>query len=167
MYNSFNEYFNELLKNDKEDLDTKKRALATELGMLKRTYSPDNEYSEEYPEAERDCETSAVRFYKEEPIEMTDSEYEQLKKYISKKRAVKKNPLVIIIKVIAILTALSGIISCISFLGINLPNVGAFTADVYISLVTSLLNTIIRAVLYWGFAEIIRLLDNIHSKINN
>ena len=165
MYNNFSEYFNELIKADKDEQNAKKRALATELGMIKRTYAPDNVYSDEYPEAEKDYETSAVRYYREDPIEMTDSEYEKLTAYLGKKRKSKNNPVVICIKIIAILTLVLGVISFISLLSYNTD--GTIVPNLSASLISTFINYVIRAGLYWGFAEIIRLLDNIHSKINN
>lgn len=52
-----------------------------ELGLVERIYSPDNNYSEEYPN--REVKGDKELYYREEPITVTDEEWELIQKKVN------------------------------------------------------------------------------------
>ena len=50
--------------------------------MYEKVYSPENEYSAEYPFSEWDSVSSTTKYFKKLAYEITDEEYEEVKKYL-------------------------------------------------------------------------------------
>ena len=73
----------ELKKQDelnKKQEEVKKKTLI-DLGLFEKVYSPDNKQSDEFSCYEWDSINSTNKYYKKVPVEVTDEEYEEIKKY--------------------------------------------------------------------------------------
>ena len=121
--------------------------------MFEKEYSADNEYSEEYPEVEWMSDNSK-RFYKKIPIEISDEEYAELLKY--KSHEIKKhNLMAVIFKVLAWIIVVGGFVG-----GIVASN------ETKHSFVTAMIwwaSSSGSALFFFGFAEIIQLLNDIKN----
>lgn len=124
--------------------------------------------SEEFPHYEYDSTNSVTRYYKKVPIEITDEEYEEIKKYSQKRYTSTSNPVATALTVIAWIVFIGGFI-----IGIASANVEV-VKGVYYTYTTTEFSLAI-ALTYWcialisgtfllGFAEIIKLLDDIKKK---
>ena len=141
----------------------KKRKLIG-LGLYDKVYSPDNKYSDEYHFEEWDKETSQTKYYKKAPIEITDEEFELLKKYsnsTAKELFNKENTISKILSAIAWITFIFGFIAGIV--------AGASTFEYSEIFSWSLAFTwwcssFISGMIFLGFAEIINLLEDIKNK---
>lgn len=136
-------------------------------GIFEKEYAPDGEIdSSKYPEYEWDQNTNKTKYYKAVPINVTDEEYEQIKKAYSlsvdKKNLRSLNPIYVTLVIVSVLIFVSTFIcGCV------------FATQTYSSYFSSYSHTEFRfevALLYWGIgfasgmiflalAEIIKLLD--------
>lgn len=120
------------------------------------------EYNDEFPSFEWDIASSKGKYYKKVPIEITDEEYQEIKKYSKDDfLAQNNNPIAFTLKVIAILVYIVGFIG-----GIVMGNaVAEYSWDFSWG----------SAFIFWfvsffsgttilGFAEIIQLLHDIKNK---
>lgn len=153
----------------KEFLDAKKEAeqkkyeeekqkTLIELGLFEKVYSPDDNYSEEYSCCEWDSANSTNKYYKKVTVEITDEEYQEVKKYSDlKNNDNDKNPIATILKVIAVIVYIAGFIASF-FLGVD--RYGDISAMVMVWWIVFF----ISGTIYLGFAEIIQLLEDIKKK---
>ena len=134
-------------------------------GLFEKKYAPNGEYdSSEYPEYEWDETTKESKYFKFVPIEVTDEEYEQIKKanqltYKTTKTN-KLNPIYVTLVTAAILIFVSTFISGSLFATETYSGYYYTHTDFHFDI----------ALIYWGIgcvsgifflalAEIIRLLD--------
>lgn len=66
---------------EKKKYEEEKQKTLLELGLFEKVYSPDNKQSEEFSSFEWDRTSSTNKYYKKVPIEITDEEYQEVKKY--------------------------------------------------------------------------------------
>ena len=150
-----NEKVQEFLKQKKENefqkyQETKRESLIT-LGLYERIYSPNNKKSREYP-----CqEIESGKYYKEVPFEVTDEEYEEIKKYLPQSDG--DNPIASILTVIAMVVYILGFIVG-WYYGVDRWGEPSGLMIVY-WIVAFILGTV-----YLGLAEIIKLLTKIKNK---
>ena len=128
----------------------------------------ESEYSEEFSSSEWDSDNSTIKYYKEVPIEITDEEYQEVKKYSKKDDTSEINPIATALTVIAWVVFIGGFIA-----GIALGNVEVVKGSYYTYTDTEFSFAIaftywcvalISGTMFLGFAEIIKLLDAIKKK---
>lgn len=133
-------------------------ALLISQGLYEKVYAPNDEWSEEYPENEYDQERQTIRYFKKVAIEVTDEEYEQIKKY-----AVK--PPIFLPKPNVIAKILLGVGICVYGLGFIGGMQLQSAAEELLSL--AIIVWAIAAVggtILLGLSEIVKLLQNIRDK---
>ena len=154
----------ELLKNyiskkevqKKETYEKEKRNLLISQGLYEKIYSDEPGYSQEFPNQEWDPATNDHKYYKMVPIEITEEEYEIIKEYSNTTSPVKRNAAAIILFSIA-----GAIFGLGFFAGII---IGTEVEDFLITLIYWIGSFAIGMMLI-GFAEIIRLLNEIKNKL--
>lgn len=130
-------------------------ALLVSQGLYEKVYAPSNEWSEEYPENEYDPEQQRNRYFKKTAIEVTDEEYEQIKKYAFASNSLPKtNDIAKILTFIACAIYIVGIIA-----GIIIVEPMGIAVSVVCWVITAISGT-----MFLGFAEIIKLLQSIKNK---
>ena len=152
-------------KKQQEELEQNRKERARtllELGLYDKVYSPTNTYDEEYYMYEWDTEEGIARYYKLVPIEVTDEEYQEVKKYKNSARYMAanadKNTVASVLTVIAWITFVGGFI--IGFI------YGA-EVDTDFSWMMTIVYwgvSFISGMMFLGFAEIIKLLYDIKNK---
>ncbi len=167
---------NEKLKNfldAKKDSETKnyeetKQKTLLDLGLYEKIYSPDNKYSEEFYLAEWDSTTQASKYYKKVPIEITDEEYQEVKKYSKKEVAPENNSVAVALTIIAWLIFIGGFIAGIVLGTVEVEKGYYYTyTDTEFSFAIAFVYwcvSLISGTMFLGFAEIIKLLDAIKRK---
>ncbi len=167
MYNSVDEYLKQKRTEEFTEEYIKKAKLLINEGLYHVVYSPDNVKSSEYPFEQYDITSGSMRYYKKIPMNVTNEEFEQIKKY-STIDETPKNIISIILTVIAYIVFIIGLV-----LGIYMGVENAYDYD-YLPLATEYFSFLI-AFIYWGsalisgmtflgFAEIIKLLEAIKNK---
>ncbi len=153
---------------EKKKYEEEKQKTLIELGLFEKVYSPDNNYSEEFSSSEWDSANSTNKYYKKVPVEITDEEYQEVKKYSKKDDTSEINPIATALTVIAWVVFIGGFIA-----GIALGNVEVVKGSYYTYTDTEFSFAIaftywcvalISGTMFLGFAEIIKLLDAIKKK---
>ena len=124
-----------------------------ELGIFEKEYSPSQEYNDKYPLSEYDYEKQVYKYYRHVPVEISDEDYEELKKYTGISKS-KRSAVATMLIVIAVVVYVFGFIgSC-------------FLVDLYdvAGLIVGWVATFISGTLYLGFAAIVQLLYDIKNK---
>lgn len=167
---------NEKLKNfldAKKDSETKnyektKQKTLLDLGLYEKIYSPDNKYSEEFCLSEWDRITQASKYYKKVPIEITDEEYQEVKKYSKKEVATGNNSVAVALTIIAWVIFIGGFIAGIALGMVEVEKGYYYTyTDTEFSFAIAFVYwcvSLISGTMFLGFAEIIKLLDAIKRK---
>ncbi len=167
---------NEKLKNfleAKKDSETKKydeikQKTLLDLGLYEKVYSPDNKYSEEFCLSEWDSTTQASKYYKKVPIEITDEEYQEVKKYSKKEVATENNSVAVALTIIAWFIFIGGFIAGIVLGMVEVEKGYYYTyTDTEFSFAIAFVYwcvSLISGTMFLGFAEIIKLLDAIKRK---
>ena len=148
-------------------LEKRKSDLLIEIGLYEKEYSPKQKRSKEYPYSEFNSVGMEV-FFKKIPIEVTDEEYAEILKYQKPTVKSEANPMAVILRVVAVLSIIGGII-----LGIIFGNVETVSGTYYQYKTTHF--DVSVALIYWvvglvysffvfGFAEVIQLLEDIKHK---
>ncbi len=139
------------------------------LGLFDKVYSPDNRFNEEYPFGDYDSSTNTSKAYKKVPIDVTDEEFEEIKSFNSNNEEQRKPNLIA-----TIFTAIAWIIYIFGFIaGVALGTTEVTTGYYYTT--TETVFSFAVAFTYWsvsfvsgtmflGFAEIIKLLNDIKNK---
>ena len=147
-----------------EKSEEEKRSLLMKLDLVEKVYSPDNSSGSEYPcwevinNTEDDGNEGSVVYYKLVPIEITDEEYEELKKTVNIEDNKSKNKVASIFKTVAWCVFIVGFIAGI-FLAIN-----AYGDFSLIAAIIYWVVAFISGMFFYGFGEIINLLDCIKNK---
>lgn len=116
------------------------------------------ESTAEYPFSEWDQKASMTKFFKKIPVEVTDEEYEEIKKYSSHFTLIKKNKIASILTFCSIVVYIAGFISGIA-LGDALSYDFSWGAAFVVWMTSFINGTILVAI-----SEIINLLDDIKKK---
>ena len=130
-------------------------------GLYEKEYSEKDEYSNEYPDIAWDAENNKQKYYKKIPIQLTDEECEKFKKIYYSSALKPTNPIASALSIIAVLIYIGGFIA-----GILL---GVEAAELYEDFAFSVAfvywaTALISGTLFLGFAEIIKLLNDIKNK---
>ena len=152
----FNEKENEQRKKDY----AKRTELLISNGLCEKIYSQDNVYSPEF----QHFDSEANRWYRLQPIEVTDEELERIKKYSTVVEYSEKpsNGVATAIRVIAVITFILGFIVGIAA---GMVDVGYRDTEFYFSVaLTYWVVTAVSGIMLLGFAEIISLLNDIKNK---
>lgn len=128
----------------------------------------ESNYSWEFPSSEWDSANSTNKYYKKVPIEITDEEYQEVKKYSKKEETTENNPIATVLTVIAWIVFIGGFIAGIA-LGIVEVEKGYYYTytDTEFSFAVAFIYwcvSLISGTMFLGFAEIIKLLDAIKKK---
>ena len=130
-------------------------ALLISQGLYEKEYAPSDEWSEEYPENEYDQKREIYCYFKKVAIEVTDEEYEQIKKYAFASNSLPEtNDIAKILTFIACAIYIVGIIA-----GIIIVEPMGIAVSVVCWVITAISGT-----MFLGFAEIIKLLQSIKNK---
>ena len=163
----------------KEFLDAKKEAeqkkyeeekqkTLIELGLFEKVYSPDNNYSEEFSSCEWDSANSTNKYYKKVTVEITDEEYQEVKKYSKKEETTENNPIATALTVIAWIVFIGGFIAGIALGTVEVERGYYYTyTDTEFSFAIAFgywCVSLISGTMFLGFAEIIKLLNDIKRK---
>ena len=133
------------------DYEEEKEKTLIELGLYEKVYSPDNTYSEEFSSSEWNSVDLTTKYFKKVPIEITDVEFEEVKRYATqtyenKNNAFENNSVAKALTIIAYFAIIVGFISCFIF------------SFAYLCV------GLISGTIFLGFAEIIKLLNDIKNK---
>lgn len=141
---------------EKKVYEARKNKVLLELGLFEKIYSEEEKYSKEFPESEYDNENSKTRWYKKEPISISDEEYELVKKYSTSSES-HNSKVSTCLMLIAILVYLAGfILGCV--LGVDR------WGDPTAMMLVYWLVAFATGTVYLGLAEIIDLLTEIKNK---
>ena len=137
-----------------EKREEEKREVLIAAGLYEKEYAPKSQElpNREYPYL--DTKMIPNRPYKAIPIEVTDEEYEQVKKYAysgNSKATQKSNA--------RVLTVIGIIVYLIGFIGFS----AMLDTDLFSAFIT-LEGAAISGTMFLGFAEIIKLLQSIKNK---
>ncbi len=142
---------------EKKNFEEEKRKTLFEAGIYEKVYV-DKEDDETFFEYD---DNSQARYYKNVPIEVTDEEYEEIKKYTNQDDSsysfFGKNKIANLLKIIAIVVYVSGFIAGI-ILGLDSWGDPTFLVVVY------WIAFFVVGTVYLGFAEIINLLAENKNK---
>ncbi len=139
-----------------EQYEKEKSKFLFELGLFEKEYSPNNEFSSEYYFSEWDG--SATKYFKKVPVQITDEEYEEIKKYANIKTSDNgRNIVADMLTAIAVAIYVIGFIASF-FLGVN------GYGEISDMLIVWWIVFFVAGTIYLGFAEIIKLLQNIKNK---
>lgn len=165
MNEKLREFLDAAKADEKKKYEEEKNKTLLNLGLYERVYSEDDNYSEAFPFYEWDSDTSTTKYYKKVPIEITDEEYKEVKKYSKEENTTEFNPIAMALNVIAWAVFIVGFIA-----GIVLGNVeidGYYYSHTEFSFVIAFTYwsvALISGTMFLGFAEIIKLLDAIKNK---
>ena len=172
MHQSVQNYLNKKENESKARQLKEKNDLLIKLGLYEKEYSADGRYSYMYKEREWDSQSDTHRYFRKVPVEVSDSEYEEILKYqkldTDSTDVSYTNTISTALKVIAWIIFIGGFIS-----GIALGNVEVVKGVYYTYTETEF--SFAHAFTYWaisfisgmsflGFAEIIKLLTDIKHK---
>ena len=133
-------------------------ALLVSQGLYEKVYAPNDEWSEEYPENEYDKKREIYCYFKKVAIEVTDEEYEKIKKYAFASSTLPE-PVNSSNGIATVLTVIGVIVYLIGFIGFfAMFNMNALSAFIILA------SAAISGTMFLGFAEIIKLLQSIKNK---
>ena len=141
-----------------------KNDLLLSLDLCEKVYSDNNEYTAEFPYNEYSAKDNGIKWFKKVPIEITDEEYEEIKKYscIKSQKSTSNNTIATIFQFIACLIYIGGF-----FAGCALANVKVSYYRTEFSIGIAMIywaGALISGTSFLGFAEIIKLLQSIKDK---
>ena len=139
------------LKQQKSEETVRKNKHLIELGLYEKVYSNSTTYSDEFPYPEEDEKGAIINYYKKVAIDITDEEYAEIKKH-SFNYSPNKNMVALALTVIAWIIYVAG------FIG------GFIVADNAAAALTYWFGALISGTTFLGFAEIIKLLNDIKNK---
>ncbi|MBQ2968621.1 MAG: hypothetical protein IJE10_10950 [Clostridia bacterium] len=158
---------------NKKQEEAKKKTLI-DLGLFEKVYSPDNKQSDEFSCYEWDSQTQTSKYYKKVPIDVSDEEYEEVKKYSKQTEDVilnhfnKDNPIATALTVIAWIVFIGGFIAGIVLGTVEVERGYYYTyTDTEFSFAIAFVYwcaSLISGTMFLGFAEIIKLLNEIRNK---
>ena len=151
----------------KEKYEKEKEKKLVALGLFEKEYSPDGGYKEDFPCYDYD----AQKYYKKVPIKITDEEYKEVLKYSGTSEqgeTTTGNPFSVLLNVVAGIIFTGGFIwgayvgstagELLSYFQSSRSEFSFMAALPYWAI------SIILGISFLGFAEIIKLLDEIKRK---
>lgn len=162
MHEKVQEFLNKRKEEEKLKFEKIKAKKLIELGLYEKEYAPDNKYSEEYSCSEWDSSNS-TKYYKIKPFEVTDEEYEEIKKYsLDGYGEVKRdgNSTDVIVKIIKVVAYIVFVVGFISGIVLGVDEYG----DISGMMIVWWSLFFIYGIIMLGFAEIIKLLHDIKNK---
>ena len=173
-----NEKLEVFLKQKKEEElkkqeEAKKKTLI-DLGLFEKVYSQDNTQSDGFSYGEWDSKDAKVKYFKKVPIEVSDEEYEEIKKYSNQSKDTfqdyfsNDNPIATALTVIAVIIFIGGFIAGIA-LGRVVVDRGysyryTYTEFSFAAAFVYWFASFVSGMVFLGFAEIIKLLTEIKNK---
>ena len=145
--------------------EEEKQKTLIDLGLFEKVYSPGNKYSEEFCFSDWDSDTQQSKYYKKVPIEITEEEYQEVKKHLKKEDATENNPIAKALTIIAWVIFIAGFIAGIVFGNVEVE--GYYRSYSEFSFALAFIYwcvSFISGMMFLGFAEIIKLLDAIKKK---
>jgi len=159
------EFIDEKIAEENKKHEAAKKRTLLDLGLYEKIYSPDNKYSEEFSESELD-NTNTYKYFKKEPLEISDEDYQELRKHVVKEEAKRSTFLPLILKSIAWLIFIVGFIE-----GILSGNVVVDPYDIidgtqfsFSIALTYWSVSLISGTLIFAIGEVIKLLEDIKNK---
>lgn len=152
------------------DYEKEKEKTLIELGLCDKVYSPDNTYSEEFSSSEWNSVDLTTKYFKKVPFEVSDEEYEEIKRHTNKteKDESKGNSIAIALTAIAVIIYIVGFIAGIAYGTVEVESGYYYTyTETEFSFAiafTYWCTTFISGTIFLGFAEIIKLLNDIKNK---
>ncbi len=166
MHEKLKEYF----EKEKEIREKKEKELREAIlikeGIYEKIYSENNERTEEYNQFEYNS-SGTFKYFKYQPIEITDEEYMQIKEIHDSKNKQEPpttNGVATALTVIAWIIFIGGFIAGICFANVE---VGTYYTHEEFSFAIALIYwsvALISGTMFLGFAEIIKLLHDIKNK---
>ena len=149
-------YLEEQKNKAKYDENNVRTKTLIEAGLYEKVYSPNNTYSDVYNESEYG-ENNVLIYFRKVPIEVTDEEFAEIKRY--SEGEYDKNKIATLINIIAVF-----IIAVCFIAGIIVGNsVSRYEFDTLSALIYWIAGAIAGS-MFFGFAEIINLLNKINNK---
>lgn len=169
MNDKVKEFLNSKKEAEQKKYEEEKQKTLIELGLFEKVYSPNDNYSEEYSSYEWDSANSTNKYYKKVTIEITDEEYQEVKKYSKKEETTENNPIATALTVIAWVIFIGGVIAgcAMGMVEVQRGNYYTYT-DTEFSFAVAFVYwcvSLISGTMFLGFAEIIKLLDAIKKKL--
>ncbi len=168
MHEKVKEFLDAKKDAENKKYEEEKQKTLIELGLYEKVYSPDNNYSEEFSSPEWDNANSTYKYYKIVPVELTDEEFQEIKKYSKIETTTKSNPVAIALTVIAWIIFIGGFIAGIALGTVEVERGYYYTyTDTEFSFAVAFVYwcvSLISGTMFLGFAEIIKLLDAIRRK---
>ena len=149
---------NEAAAKEFEAKKAEKEKILISLGLYDKVYSPDNKYSEEYPYYDGNTNKN----FKKIPYTASDEEFEEVKKYANNQN--HENTVAKILTYIAYFIFGAGFILGIIFASLSENDYYSTTSSAVFVLMTYWSISFISAMLFLGFAEIIKILEVIKNK---
>ena len=153
---------------EQKKYEEEKQKTLIDLGLFEKVYSEREFYSDEFPFLEPASENSIGGWYKKEAIAISDEEYQEVKKYSKKENTSKTNTIATALTAIAWIVFIGGFFS-----GLALGNVEVVKGSYYPYTDTEFsfavaftywCDALISGTMFLGFAEIIKLLNDIKNK---
>ena len=153
---------------ERKKYEREKRNTLISLGLYDKVYSPDNKYSDEYPIMDWNGPNGETAYYKEVPVEVTDEEYQEIKKYAASNDATENNSVAVALTVIAWVVFAVGFVAGIIMGTMEAPQGSYYKNAVegfsIMSAFVCWCVAFVSGMMFLGFAEIIKLLDIISKK---
>ena len=144
--------------------DKEKYKILTEAGLYDKICVEDDPNDDEIF-TEFDPENQCQSYYKMVPIDVTDEEYEEIKKYLKIKVETENNPIASALTVIAWILFIGGFVAGIALGMVEVE--GYYYSHTEFSFAVAFIYwciALISGTMFLGFAEIIKLLDAIKNK---
>lgn len=155
MHESIEKFF----EKQKKTIQKNRKQFLIDNNICERVYNPseDSEYSDEYPYRDRDT----GKWFKKEPIDVTDEEFEMIQKAYNEAHTEKpeSNGIATFFMVLGWITVIAGLIESLSAASGDKGE--SFTFSVFI---IHFAVTLIASMMYFGFGEVIKLLNDIKNK---
>ncbi len=157
------EYLEKLAAKKQEVYRQQKDEFLLSQGLCQKVWANEHYYTDEFSQSEWDEQTQSYKFFKTIPIEVTDSEYEQMLAIYRSANVEKKetsNGVATALTVIAVFVFIAGFI-----VGLVLGNeTGSHSDFAFDVAFLYWLLSFVGGVFILGFAEIIKLLQKISNK---
>lgn len=152
------EFIDAKIAEQQKEYENEKSQTLVALGLFEKVYSDNNQYSDEFSF----YDTSVNKYYKKVGIDISDEEYQKIKKYSKADNSFRKsNPIATLLSVIAVLIFIAGFIG-----GIVMGNaVTEYSWEFsWGTAFICWLGSFFSGSTILGFAEIIWLLNDIKNK---
>lgn len=137
-------------------------------GLTERQYSPYTHYTEEFPECQYDSKTDVTVYYRNVPIAVTEEEFWRLReasKYGKTEKEETSNGVSIALKVIAWIIFVGGFIIGLVLGAEGGSSYGSRNEFDFVAAVSSWATAFVSGIIFLGFAEIIKLLNDIKNRL--